>query len=477
VVPTASRPPQRWYQPFIVVSLIVVVLGATAIAKPPGGGGGQGGKCTKRKPCDTTAPVITISTPEAGSSASGTVTIEGTSTDDARVSTVDIRVDGASAQPAEGTTSWSGQLDTTSLPDGRHEIAAVATDAAGNIGIASVSIDVVNTVPEEPAPGPGPAPAPSPTSDPPPADTAAPVEASLSNGSIGGWIFQETDRDGVYETGETALGGARAYLFSASGAYLANTPADRTGWYRFDGLADGGYQVKYDPGAWSDLWRDWAPSTTGSERPWVVVNLAGSAHVDLGWRPIVRSTDLSAPISTFTAPNGLKIASYNDVVPAERVWDALTAGELMGAEAPNTTLRFDIGNGDQCTSSTMQVGGVYKQFSVGCTIEYTRWLDSGDQVLFHEYGHAWGLYHAYIVQQDTKLTSYLAARGIDPQDPRLGTSHAWSRHEMLAEDYRQLFGSPNARLRGQENQDIPPAAEVPGLRGFLSTTFMGADTT
>jgi hypothetical protein len=48
---------------------------------------------------------------------------------------------------------------------------------------------------------------------------------------------------------------------------------------------------------------------------------------------------------------------------------------------------------------------------------------------------------------------------------------------MLAEDYRQLFGSPNARLRGQENQDIPPAAEVPGLRVFLSTTFMGADTT
>lgn len=471
--PSAARPPDRWVRPLVVVCLIAATLASTAIAKPPDGGNGAG-RCTKRKPCDTTPPVVAIATPAPGATASGTLEIEGTAVDDVGIAAVTVAIDGADGQPADGTVTWTEVVDTTALPDGRHEVTAVATDAAGNLGVASLTIDVVNATPE---PEPAPEPEPTPESPPEPEAPAAgtPVEAPpLAAGSIGGWVFQEHDRDGVFEEGETPMGGARMYLFDGAGNYLANAAADGTGWYRFGGLADGAYQVRYDPANWSNLWRDWAPSTTGSERPWVSLSLGGKARVDLGWRPIVRSTDVAAPISTFTAPNGLRIASYNDVVPAERIWESLQQGSLMGAEAARTVIRFDLYDRDVCSSSYVTVNGVYRDFSAGCSIAYLRWLDTGDQILFHEYGHAWATYHAAIVQQDPKLRDYLRARGISPSDPRLDTSHAWSRQEIIAEDFRQLFGSPNAQRRGQENTEIAPAPSVSGLREYLSTTFMQA---
>ena len=42
---------------------------------------------------------------------------------------------------------------------------------------------------------------------------------------------------------------------------------------------------------------------------------------------------------------------------------------------------------------------------------------------------------------------------------------------MVAEDYRQLFGTANARSGNQVNRDLPPATDVPGLADYLSTTF------
>jgi hypothetical protein len=245
--------------------------------------------------------------------------------------------------------------------------------------------------------------------------------------------------------------------------------------YQFTGLADGGYTVEYDTVAWWDIWNDWVPDTTGSVSPDVEVHLSGSARVDFGWRPIVRSTDLNAPISTYTAPSGLRVRSMDDAVTARQVYDDLMQGTLFGAEASHTTIVFDYGTGDQAVAAIVQMNGVYTNFSVSCYVQYLRWLDTGDQIMFHEYGHAWSEYYDTMVQQDPnfpKFTSYLRARGIDPNDPRLGTSHAWTPSEMIAEDYRQLFGSPNAQLRGQENMDIPPAKDVPGLKQFLSTTFM-----
>jgi hypothetical protein len=45
---------------------------------------------------------------------------------------------------------------------------------------------------------------------------------------------------------------------------------------------------------------------------------------------------------------------------------------------------------------------------------------------------------------------------------------------MIAEDYRELFGSASATGGGQMNPDVPLAEDVPGLRDFLASTYMHA---
>jgi len=204
------------------------------------------------------------------------------------------------------------------------------------------------------------------------------------------------------------------------------------------------------------------------------VHLVGTTAADFGWRPIVRSTTTGSPISSFTAPNGTRFESYDDVVAAHTVYDASTLLGLEGSEAPFVTVRFDLGAGDNTVTTAGKDGsGRYSTYSASVYLDYEYWLTTGDTHLDHEYGHAWSLYNAYITQQDPTFAGYLQVRGLIG-DPRLDTSHAWSRREMIAEDFRQLFGSANARSSSQENADIPPASQVQGLKEYLQGAFMTA---
>jgi SdrD B-like domain len=289
--------------------------------------------------------------------------------------------------------------------------------------------------------------------------------------SITGVAFKDTNRDGVKQPDEEALAGKRIHLFDGADAYLKNTLTDTSGGYVLSGLPDGRYQVHYGTSDWWELWQDWAPSTTGSELPRVIVQLSGTATADFGFRPIVRSTDIGAPISTYTSSEGLTVKSYNDVIEAKKVYDALMAGSLRGGEMPRTTIRFDYRPSNVCDISAVSANGAWGNYQANCYIGYVNWLNLGDNGLFHEYGHAWSLYHAYIIQQDPSLSSYLEARGL-AGDPRIGTSSKWSPMEMIAEDYRQLFGTAAAAAGAQDNGEIPRASEVPGLSEFLSGPFM-----
>src|SRR5438034_7804117 len=118
-------------------------------------------------------------------------------------------------------------------------------------------------------------------------------------------------------------------------------------------------------------------------------------------------------------------------------------GALVGPEARYATIRFDYTSTGSTSTMAVQNGGVYTEYHATSNVSYVSWLD-GDNELFHEYGHAWSLYYAYMVQRDPSLSAYLQARGL-LGDPRVGTSYAWSPREMIAEDYRQLFGTPSAQ--------------------------------
>ena len=293
---------------------------------------------------------------------------------------------------------------------------------------------------------------------------AAPAAA----GTLAGTMWEDGDRDGIRDDGEPAMGGRLVYLLDADGGrQLAYAGTDASGRYAFTGLADGRYRVETDFADWLARRAEWVPTTTGSVWPRQTVDLVNSATADFGWRRILRA---STPLSVHTASDGLRVESYNDALTAREVHDALRAGTLIGEEASATTIRFDFGASPVTLTSVTGGPGTYTNYRADVRVPWLSWLDQGDRVLFHEYGHAWSLYYAHLLHQDTRLESYLAARGIAAEDPRLDTSHAWSRQELIAEDYRQVFGTANS-AGDQENGDLPAAADVPGLRDFLATTF------
>jgi hypothetical protein len=301
----------------------------------------------------------------------------------------------------------------------------------------------------------------------------SPPPAPAATSRITGVAYQDLNRDGARQADEAPFSGHRVDLYGAGGAFLQTTLTDAAGQYQFLDLADGDYQVIYDASYWWSMRDDWVPTTTGSLFPKASVHLAGAAAADFGWRRIVRSTDVNAPISSYVGPNGLAVQSYDDVVSAREIYDAAMQGSLIGAEASTITIRFDYGTGSSTATSVTESNGRYSGYRANVYLAYVNWLDTGDRALFHEYGHAWSQYYAYMVQQDPTYSGYLSARGL-LGDSRLGSSYPWEVQEIFAEDYRQLFGTANARTGGQLNGEIPLAADVAGLRDYLAGPYRQA---
>ena len=102
-----------------------------------GTGGGGGG--------DTTLPTVSVTSPTAGSTVSGTVSINATASDNVGVTKVEFYVDGA-LRSTDTTSPYSWSWNTTTFANSAHTIVAKAYDAANNIGSSgNISVTVNNT--------------------------------------------------------------------------------------------------------------------------------------------------------------------------------------------------------------------------------------------------------------------------------------------------------------------------------------------
>lgn len=95
---------------------------------------------------DLIPPTVAITSPAAGSSLSGTVTVYASASDNVSVSSVWFTLDGATVTPnltvVQGVASWTWNTATASA--GTHVLAASARDGAGNVGTsAPVTITLV----------------------------------------------------------------------------------------------------------------------------------------------------------------------------------------------------------------------------------------------------------------------------------------------------------------------------------------------
>ena len=93
----------------------------------------------------TGAPNVSITSPAAGATVSGTITVQATATSSNEITNVQFRVDGANEGAADINSPYTLSLNTTTLTNGSHSLSAVATDNLGLQGVsATIDINVSN---------------------------------------------------------------------------------------------------------------------------------------------------------------------------------------------------------------------------------------------------------------------------------------------------------------------------------------------
>lgn len=93
---------------------------------------------------DTTAPVVSITSPASGATVSGALAVTATASDNVGVTRVDFFVDGA-LKASDTTAPFAVTIDTVALTNASHALSARAFDAANNAGTSStVTVTVQN---------------------------------------------------------------------------------------------------------------------------------------------------------------------------------------------------------------------------------------------------------------------------------------------------------------------------------------------
>ena len=137
-----ATPFRRW-----VLSIITSFCAAILVACGGGGGGGGGGGCGGGGYGGSGSCTPTVSISNVAGTVNGTVTLtasaaaKGTYT----VSNVQFKVDGMAVGTADTMSPYSYDWDSTSVPDGAHQITAVVTDSAAQTATsAMVALTVSN---------------------------------------------------------------------------------------------------------------------------------------------------------------------------------------------------------------------------------------------------------------------------------------------------------------------------------------------
>lgn len=102
---------------------------------------------------DKTPPTVSLTSPAAGSTVSGTITVSAAASDNVGVGGVQFRLDGASLGAEDTTAPSSVSWNTTTASNGSHTLTATARDAAGNTATsAPVTVTVSNGPPPDTTP-------------------------------------------------------------------------------------------------------------------------------------------------------------------------------------------------------------------------------------------------------------------------------------------------------------------------------------
>jgi hypothetical protein len=385
---------------------------------------------------DTAAPSVAIVAPAAGATVSGSVTVSGTASDNVAVGRVEVKVDSGAWSAASGTTAWTSVMATSTLANGTHVLWARATDSAGNATTTSATVTVQNVV----------------------QDTTAPSVAIASPSA------------GATVTGTVTVSGTAA-----------------------DNAAVSAVDVQIDGGPWQR-----ASGTSTWSYAWSTGSLANGTHTvaaratDTSGNTRLASVSVSvsdataappATQGTWVSPEGVTInVSSAGAWTIAQIYSILKANALdLDRIGPRLTINVQDQYASQTQSSAVFYMGTYNNYEATISLQGVNsgFAERPDDILTHEYGHAWSMYWFYLGHQGD-WSSYKAARWTTSDgsmtlasDSRTGSSYTWQVGEIVADDYRLLLGSAAAVSERPThlNNQIPDPRNVPGLRDFLLNSW------
>jgi hypothetical protein len=172
-----------------------------------------------------------------------------------------------------------------------------------------------------------------------------------SGGSIGDYVWDDADMDGVQEAGEYGLSGVPVSLYDGNGTLLASTTTDPYGYYSFGGLGAGTYQVEFAaPYGYSFSPRDATTDDLDSD-----ADPSTGLTATLTLAPNEQRTDLDAGLySSGSGGSGGFIGDY--------VWDDADQDGIQGAGEyglSGVTVNLLDGSGNLVASATTDPSGYY----------------------------------------------------------------------------------------------------------------------
>jgi hypothetical protein len=177
-------------------------------------------------------------------------------------------------------------------------------------------------------------------------------------------------------------------------------------------------------------------------------------------------------IEQLVTSEGVTIQIYSGVTgwTAQQIYQLLKANAIELARiGPSLTIKVQTTYPSATSASASATNGVYRNFRATTYLNAsagTVFPQRPDDVMAHEYGAVWSMYHLYI-SHGADWTPYLSARGL-LGDPRVDSTFNWSKLEMIADDYRLLFGTAAAQAEAAYvNPDVPDPRTVSGLRDFF----------